>query len=126
MCQLSCGYPDPNSPDWNGIVGTTWNWGDASPPSHENDAWHIFEQPGYYTVTLTVRDGYGTGDSNSTTIGIWVSSAPTIVSDHVIGDGTTYSGNLNVIEAYATDADMESGMLAWRDDAVYRALTGAR
>ena len=57
--------PDPNAPDWNGIVGTTWNWGDAAPPSHENDAWHIFEQPGYYTVTLTVRDGYGTGDSNS-------------------------------------------------------------
>ena len=110
--------PDPNAPDWNGIVDTTWNWGDASPPSHENDAWHIFEQPGYYTVTLTVRDGYGTGDSNSTTIGIWVSSAPSIVSDHIIGDGTTYSGNLNVIEAYAIDADMESGMLAWRDDDV--------
>jgi len=108
--------PDQSAPDWNGIVDTTWNWGDASPPSNENDAWHIFELPGYYTVTLTVRDGYGTGDSNSTTIGIWVSSAPFIYSDHIIGDGTTYSGNLNVIEAYATDADMESGMTAWRDD----------
>ena len=108
--------PDPSAPDWNGIVDTTWNWGDASPPSHENDAWHIFELPGYYTVTLTVRDGYGTGDSNSTTIGIWVSSAPSINSDSIIGGGTTYSGNLNVIEAYATDADMDSGMVAWRDD----------
>ena len=108
--------PDQNAPDWNGIVDTTWNWGDASPPSHVNDAWHVFEQPGYYTVTLTVRDGYGTGDSNSTTIGIWVSSGPSILSDHVIGDGTTYSENLNIIEAYAIDSDMESGMLAWRDE----------
>ena len=108
--------PDQSAPDWNGIVDTSWNWGDASPPSNENDAWHIFELPGYYTVTLTVRDGYGTGDSNSTTIGIWVSSAPFIDSDSIIGDGTTYSGNLNVIEAFAYDADMESEMVAWRDD----------
>jgi len=108
--------PDQSAPDWNGIVDTSWNWGDASPPSNENDAWHIFELPGYYTVTLTVRDGYGTGDSNSTTIGIWVSSAPFIDSENIIGDGTTYSGNLNVIEAYAYDADMESEMSAWRDD----------
>ncbi|MDP6324115.1 MAG: PKD domain-containing protein [Candidatus Thalassarchaeaceae archaeon] len=108
--------PDQGATDWNGIVDTTWDWGDASPPSHENDAWHIFEQPGYYTVTLTVRDGYGTGDSNSTSIGIWVSSAPFIYSDHVIGDGTAFSGYLNIIEAYATDVDMEAGMVAWRDD----------
>ena len=108
--------PNQGAADWNGIVDTTWDWGDASPPSHEHDAWHIFEQPGYYTVTLTVRDGYGTGDSNSTSIGIWVSSAPLIFSEHVIGDGTAFSGYLNIIEAYATDTDMESGMVAWRDD----------
>ena len=110
--------PDQNAPDWNGIVETTWNWGDASPPSNQIDAWHIFEQPGYYTVTLTVRDGYGTGDSNSTTIGIWVSSAPTISTEALISENQAYVGALNSLRATATDSDMETGMRAWRDDDV--------
>ena len=110
--------PDQNAPDWNGIVETTWNWGDASPPSNQIDAWHIFEQPGYYTVTLTVRDGYGTGDSNSTTIGIWVSSAPTISTEALISENQAYVGALNSLRATATDSDMENGMRAWRDDDV--------
>jgi len=109
---------DPNSPDWNGIVETTWNWGDASPPSNQIDAWHIFEQTGYYTVTLTVRDGYGTGDSNSTTIGIWVSGAPTIITEALVAENSAFSGALNSLRATATDSDMDSGMLAWRDDDV--------
>jgi len=110
--------PDQNAQDWNGIVETTWNWGDASPPSNQIDAWHIFEQPGYYTVTLTVRDGYGTGDSNSTTIGIWVSSAPTISTEALISENQAYVGALNSLRATATDSDMEAGMRAWRDDDV--------
>ncbi|MEE2747732.1 MAG: PKD domain-containing protein [Candidatus Thermoplasmatota archaeon] len=108
--------PDQTAPDWNGIVDTTWDWGDASPPSHEIDSWHIFELPGYYTVTLTVRDGYGTGDSNSTTIGIWVSSAPTILSEEIIGDGVAFKEEMNIIEANAVDVDMDSEIVAWRDD----------
>ena len=110
--------PDQNAADWNGIVETTWNWGDASPPSNQIDAWHIFEQPGYYTVTLTVRDGYGTGDSNSTTIGIWVSSAPTVSTESLISENQAYVGALNSLRATATDSDMETGMRAWRDDDV--------
>ena len=110
--------PDQNAPDWNGIVETTWNWGDASPPSNQIDAWHIFEQPGYYTVTLTVRDGYGTGDSNSTTIGIWVSSAPTISTEALISENLAYVGALNSLRATATDSDMDTGMRAWRDNDV--------
>ena len=110
--------PDQNAPDWNGIVETTWNWGDASPPSNQIDAWHIFEQPGYYTVTLTVRDGYGTGDSNSTTIGIWVSGAPTISTEALISENQAYVGALNSLRATATDSDMETGMRAWRDNDV--------
>jgi PKD repeat protein len=110
--------PDQNAPDWNGIIDTTWSWGDASPPSHAYDAWHIFEQPGFYTVTLTVRDGYGTGDSNSTTIGIWVSSTPVILSEEIIGDGSAFSGEMNIMEAIAQDVDLDSGMKAWRDDDV--------
>ena len=111
--------PDQNAPDWNGIAETTWNWGDASPPSNQIDAWHIFEQPGYYTVTLTVRDGYGTGDSNSTTIGIWVSSAPTITTEALIAENLAYSGALNSLRATAADIDMETEMRAWRDNDVF-------
>ncbi len=107
---------DPNSPDWNGIMETRWDWGDASPPTHSTDAWHIFEQPGFYTVTLTVRDGYGTGDSNSTTIGIWVSNAPEIYTEQLLGDGIAISGEINIIEAFATDSDLDSDISAWRDD----------
>ena len=108
--------PNQGHPEWNGIVDTTWDWGDASPPSHEIDAWHVFETPGYYTVTLSVKDGFGTGDSNSTTIGIWVSSAPTIISENVLGEGYTYQGSLSSLGAIAEDVDMMSGVLAWRDD----------
>ena len=108
--------PQQGTPDWNGIVDTTWNWGDASPPSHEIDAWHIFEQPGYYTVTLTVRDGYGTGDSNSTTIGVWVSSAPVIFSEEILVDRTAYIGDVNIIEAIAQDVDIMTEVKAWRDN----------
>ncbi len=108
--------PSQGEPDWNGIVETTWNWGDASPPSNQVDAWHIFEQPGYYVVTLTVRDGYGTGDSNSTTVGIWVSSAPTITTESIIVQSSAFSGALNSLRATATDSDMETELQTWRDD----------
>ena len=110
--------PDPASPQWNGIVDTIWNWGDASPPSHATDAWHIFEQPGQYTVTLTVRDGYGTGDTNSTSIRIWVSSAPVILAETVIDADFVLTDQVNILEGLAEDADLLEGIVAWRDDDV--------
>ena len=57
---------DPNSPNWNGIVSYSWNFGDASPIVDGENVWHSFSQPGTYVVILTVRDGFGTGDTNQT------------------------------------------------------------
>ncbi|MDP6899307.1 MAG: PKD domain-containing protein [Candidatus Thalassarchaeaceae archaeon] len=108
--------PDQNAADWNGIVDTTWNWGDASPPTHDTDAWHIFEQPGLYTVTLIVRDGYGTGDTNFTTINVWVSSAPVITSESITDVDFVITMEINVFVGTAEDADLISGIDAWRDD----------
>ena len=110
--------PNQGALDWNGIVDTTWDWGDASPLSHEMDSWHVFELPGYYTVTLTVRDGFGTGDSNATTIGIWVSSAPVIYSEDIIDEGIAYIGEMNIMLATSRDIDITSEIVAWRDDDV--------
>ena len=53
---------DENNSNWNGIVEYIWDFGDASPLSKEPSPWHFYENSGTYTVTLTVRDSYGTGD----------------------------------------------------------------
>ena len=50
------------SPDWDGLVQYTWDFGDATPLVHEATPWHAYTLPGTYTVSLTVRDGFGTGD----------------------------------------------------------------
>ncbi len=39
-----------------------------------------------------------------------------IFSEEVINDGIAYSGEMNIIEAIAQDFDVDSGMMAWRDD----------
>ena len=81
--------PDQNAPDWNGIVETTES---VMHRLHQTKSmWHIFEQPGYYTVTLRVRR-LRNRDSNSTTIGIWVSRGPTISTEALISE------NLHMLE----------------------------
>ncbi|MCS5534944.1 MAG: hypothetical protein NZ802_03735, partial [Candidatus Poseidoniales archaeon] len=41
-----------------------------------------------------------------------------ILSEEIIGDGIAFSGEMNIMEAIAQDADLDSGMKAWRDDDV--------
>jgi PKD repeat protein len=108
--------PDSNAADWNGIVDTIWDWGDASPPTHATDAWHTFNSPGQYTVTLIVRDGYGTGDTNSTSIRVWVSSAPIIMAESIIDSDFVITNEVNIFEGFAEDADLIEGIVAWRDE----------
>ncbi|MEE2812620.1 MAG: PKD domain-containing protein, partial [Candidatus Thermoplasmatota archaeon] len=108
--------PDSSAPDWNGITETIWNWGDASPPTTTTNAWHIFEMPGLYTVTLTVRDSYGTGDTNVTTINVWVSSSPVITSENVNDIDFVTANEITVFEGAASDVDLDAGVVAWRDN----------
>ena len=35
----------------------TWEFGDGSPKQHRPEAIHIYEQPGEYTIALTVSTG---------------------------------------------------------------------
>jgi len=107
-----------SSPNWNGIVEYTWDFGDASPPSSSPNSWHIFNVPGVYTITLTVRDGFGTGDSNRTTRSVWVSHAPEIVSQKIIDSDYILTEQTYVFVGWAQDADLLSGIGAWRDDDV--------
>ncbi|MCX6665070.1 MAG: S8 family serine peptidase [Euryarchaeota archaeon] len=45
----------------------TWNFGDNTPVSHQQNPYHSYPQPSIYTVTLTVTDSYGTIATNTTT-----------------------------------------------------------
>ena len=53
---------EQSSPDWNGIVQYSWDFGDGSPISNDPFPWHSYDRPGEYSVSLTVRDSYETGD----------------------------------------------------------------
>ena len=106
--------PDPNSPNWNGITSYTWNFGDASPISSGENIWHTFTVPGSYLVSLTVRDGYGTGDTNQTHRMIHVSSPPTILVDSLFEEEIDLGSSVVLILSYE-DEDIKSGISAFRD-----------
>ena len=106
--------PDPDSPSWNGITSYTWNFGDASPISSGENIWHTFTVPGSYLVTLTVRDGYGTGDTNQTYRMIHVSSPPTILVDSLFEEEIDLDSSVVLILSYE-DEDIKSGISAFRD-----------
>jgi len=106
---------DSSAPDWNGLTDYIWDFGDASPPVHGANAWHAYSQPGMYTVTLTVRDSFGTGDTNITTAMVRVSSAPTVISDSPLATDYAIVGDTTALYLQITDADLIDEVLAWRD-----------
>ena len=69
---------EQESPDWNGLVEYTWDFGDATPIVHDPMPWHSYERPGLYTVKLTVRDAFGTGDVTRAEFNIHIDSPPEI------------------------------------------------
>jgi hypothetical protein len=107
---------DINSPDWNGIVNWIWDFGDASPPSSGPQVWHSYERAGEYTVRLTVVDGFGGGDSNTTEMSVIVSSAPLIETSNPISSEYVVVGELVNLSGSASDFDLENGIVAWMDD----------
>lgn len=46
--------------------GYTWDFGDGSAVSHDENPTHIYEEPGVYTVTLTVAGPGGTDTETAT------------------------------------------------------------
>ena len=107
---------DVNSPDWNGIVDWIWDFGDASPPSSGPQVWHSYERSGEYTVRLTVVDGFGGGDSNTTEMKVIVSSAPRIDTSKPISTEYVVVGELVNLSGAASDFDLEAGIVAWMDN----------
>jgi len=106
---------DSNDPEWNGIVSWIWDFGDASPPVHGPVVWHAYEIPGAYTVTLTVVDGFEGGETNTTSMTVYVSRAPIILTNDPISADYVSIGDLVLLNASATDADLTDGIEAWLD-----------
>ncbi len=104
---------ESNNSNWNGIVEYSWDFGDATPISHEPMPWHSFERPGTYKVSLTVRDSYLTGDVTRESYTIVVNSPPEI-GDFDIED-PIYVGESVVLDANITDAELIADYVVWRD-----------
>ena len=104
---------DPMLDDWNGLVEYTWDFGDASPLNHEASPWHSYSVPGAYTVTLTVRDAFGTGDVSRESFIIIVDNPPVIVDisipDEIFVEEAVY------VAANITDIESEQGKSIYRD-----------
>ena len=107
---------DMNDPEWGGIVDWIWDFGDASPSSSGPMVWHSYDRPGEYTVRLTVIDGFGSGDSNTTEMKVRVSSAPEITTTSPIATDYVVVGELVNLSGEARDDDLDLGIIAWIDD----------
>ena len=107
---------DENNSNWNGIVEYIWDFGDASPLSKEPSPWHFYENSGTYTVTLTVRDSYGTGDVSKQSFTVVVDYAPDIknidFSQEIIAGEETY------LSANISDYEITNNVLVYRDENV--------
>ena len=78
--------------------------------------WHSWSQPGAYRVTLTVRDGYLTGDVQSTTIEISLyPSSPSFLPRALLTQTRLRRGMQSKYFANFYDPDIESGVEAWLD-----------
>ena len=119
---------DLNNEDWNGIVEYTWDFGDATPLVKEASPWHYYDAPGTYTVTLIVRDSFGTGDVSKEIFTIVVDQPPQInkidIPDEIIAGESAYiSANIsdfemaNNIQIYR-DLNVEDGSLFDRDESL--------
>ncbi|QYJ04851.1 PKD domain-containing protein [Nocardioides panacisoli] len=59
---LSCNFSSVGSadPDTGDAISRSWDWGDGTPGSTSSSPSHTFPEAGFYTVSLTVTDGWGT------------------------------------------------------------------
>ena len=109
-----------SSSGWNGIVEYSWDFGDATPISHDSSPWHSYERSGTYKVSLTVRDSYLTGDVTRASYTIVV-NAPPEIGEFDIAE-TIYVGESVVLDANITDAESLVDYVVWRDLDVYDGL----
>jgi len=103
---------ESSSPEWNGIVSYTWDFGDATPLNHESSPWHSYSIPGEYIVTLTVRDSFGTGDVTRQSFTVIVEKPPVIEEIYIPED--VFAGDVNSLNANITGID-DDEMIIYRD-----------
>jgi PKD repeat protein len=124
---------ETGSPDWNGLVEYTWDFGDATPLDHSASPWHAYALPGTYTVSLTVRDAFGTGDVTRATFTVVVDHPPSVTEIYVPEDvfsesSASFSAEVTDREAGSTmeiyrDLDIEDGSITERDERIVTDLT---
>tara|TARA_Y100000766_G_scaffold285255_1_gene307382 strand:+ start:24118 stop:28320 length:4203 start_codon:yes stop_codon:yes gene_type:complete len=116
---------DVNSPDWNGLVQYTWDFGDGSPLEHQATPWHSYSLPGEYTVSLTVRDAFGTGDVTRAYFTVVIDHPPVIHNifvpeEIIVSDSNSFVANFSDLEtdlaiAVYRDTNINDGSISDRD-----------
>jgi hypothetical protein len=87
------------------IVEYMWDFGDSfSKGANSNslegfNAAHVFEQPGTYIVTLTVKNSAGQKDSRTITVNALPRDGNIYYVDSAIGDDTLYDGKCPTLQA---------------------------
>ena len=124
---------ETESPDWNGLVQYTWDFGDATPLVHEASPWHAYTLPGTYTVSLTVRDGFGTGDVTRETFTVVVDHPPEareiyIPENMFVGSSISFDADVFDTEAGSDmeiyrDFDVNDGSITDRNQTILTQLT---
>jgi PKD repeat protein len=104
---------EAESPDWNGLVQYSWDFGDGTPIDNTPSPWHAYTLPGEYTVSLTVRDAFGTGDVSRATFTVIVDHPP-VIHNLLIPD-ELFSGDSNSFGANISDLEVDLGVALYRD-----------
>ena len=104
-----------DDPEWNGITRWIWNFGDSSPQVEGEKVWHQYQLPGVYEVTLTVVDGFEAGETNSTSMLVYISRSPEIITNDPTGLEYVLVGDIVDLSAEVIDLDILDGIDAWMD-----------
>lgn len=86
---LSVSFADTTQVGNLNVTSRSWDFGDGSPSSAEASPVHIYNEPGIYDVTLTIRTNLDTQSDARTRTGlVVVRPQPAFSGDVLEGDGT--------------------------------------
>ena len=107
---------EPASEDWNGLVEYVWDFGDGSALSYAPSPWHAYDEPGNYTITLTVRDAHLTGDVTRAQFTVVIDAPPEVT---LIDLPDEFIAGINaIIDAEVTFAPLDKDGSLCRDEDV--------
>lgn len=87
-------FTDTSSIDTGFVASQTWNFGDGSPPSSQQNPTHTYTAAGTYTVTLTLVSDRGCSDTISKTVVVAPPVTPAFSANMVcLGDPTIFNDN---------------------------------